>query len=153
MFHQPAGRLVPSTILESTSLCASFFFFSEYFMCVHVFFYCNSAERDCFVFVACPCAQQFSSIPGLWEERLVSCSGVLPNGALVPGWFPGNPRDLLTSRAKSILLKFYSICVWNSRCNSVMYVTNEVGKTRPYILGSEKFHVFFHVNLSSGFLL
>lgn len=47
MFHQPAGRLVPSTILESTGFVRVFFCYSSVpFVCVHVFFCCKYPKRD-----------------------------------------------------------------------------------------------------------
>lgn len=160
-FISPLAGLFPLQFERVLAFVLFFSFFSAYFMCVHVY-----TEGDCLSCCAMPlCAAALRRAGALgaavgWRCRQCPARGAAER-SVVPGWFPGNPWDLLTPRAESIPLKFYSLCLWNGGficavgviVGNAVCVRNEVGKPRAYILGSQKFQIFFRVNLNSVFLL
>lgn len=163
MFHQPAGRLAPSTILESTGFVH--YFYSVPFVHVHASFIVNTLKRD--LVLGLYRALVLSSSALSWGfgsccrevKHWVSCVEALLDGLLSSADFQGN-SEIYQCRGKNQFCSNVTACEFGTGVSSVgvivgnvMRVTNKVRKTRAYILVSQNFQIFFHINLSSGFLL
>lgn len=166
MFHQPAGRLVPSTILESTGFVHFFLNYSVPFVCVHVFFCCKYPERDPVLGLYQVLVLSSSALSWgfgcCWGEvkQWVSCVEALLDGLLSSADFQGISLEIYQCKGKNQFCSNFIACTYGTGVSSVgvivcnlMYFTNKVRKTRAYILVSQNFQIFFHVNLSGGFLL
>lgn len=166
MFHQPAVRLVPSTILESTGFVRVFFYYySVPFVCVHVFFCCKYPKRDPVLGLYQALVLSSSALPWgfgcCWREvkQWLSCVEALLDGLLSSADFQGI-SEIYQCKGKNQFCSNFIACTSGTGVSSVgvivcnvIYFTNKVRKTRACVLVSQNFQIFFHINLSSGFLL
>lgn len=89
----------------------------------------------------------------------MSCVEALLDGLLSSADFQAI-SEIYQCRGKNQFCSNFIACAFGTGVSSVgviggnvIYVTNKVRKTRAYVLVSQNFQIFFHISLSSGFLL